>query len=280
MSVIKVKTPAKINLTLEMAGLLEGGYHAIKSIMSTVNLYDFLTFEITTCRNSEIILNGNNPQIPYDERNLVHKAIKLFCDKTNIKNKKIKVYIEKNIPVEAGLAGGSTNAAGTFFALNKFFNEPLTEKELNILCAKLGSDLNFCLKGGCCLCEGRGEIITPLNPLNLNITLIKPNNFGISTKKAYEKFDSLKNKPKPVNTDRLVKLINDGKFDKSMMINHLEMAVIDDYPILKKIKAETGAMMSGSGPTMFTLTPNISFRQNEILIIENLKTISNGVELL
>ena len=90
----------------------------------------------------------------------------------------------------------------------------------------------------------------------------------------------MKNKPKPVNTDKLVKLINDGKFDKSMMINHLEMAVIDDYPILKKIKAETGAMMSGSGPTMFTLTPNISFRQNEILIIENLKTISNGVEIL
>ena len=99
MSVLKVKTPAKINLTLEMAGLLEGGYHAIKSIMSTVNLYDFLTFEITNYGNSEIILNGNNPQIPYDERNLVHKAIKLFCDKTNIKNKKIKVYIEKNIPV-------------------------------------------------------------------------------------------------------------------------------------------------------------------------------------
>ena len=281
MAVIKVKTPAKINLTLEMTGLLDGGFHAIKSIMSTINLYDFLTFEITDSNQNEIILSGNNLQIPYNEKNLVYKAIQLFCSKANIVDKKFEVYIEKHIPVEAGLAGGSTNAAGTFFALNNFFNNPLTEEELNELCAKLGSDLNFCLKGGCCLCEGRGEIITPLKPLNLDITLIKPKNFGISAKEAYTKFDLMKNKPEPVNTDKLKILINKGIFDKNLMINHLEMAVIGDYPILQEIKIQTGAMMSGSGPTMFTLTSKINENFNDdILIIENLKTIDSGVEII
>ena len=146
MALIKVKTPAKINLTLEMTGLLDGGFHSIKSIMTAINLYDFLTFDISNCSNTEITLAGNSTQIPYNEKNLVYKSIELFCEKTNIKNKKFKVFIEKNIPVEAGLAGGSTNAAGTFYALNKIFNKPLNEKELNELCAKLGSDLNFCLK--------------------------------------------------------------------------------------------------------------------------------------
>lgn len=283
MVVIKVKTPAKINLTLEMTGFLENGYHSIKSIMSTINLYDFLTFEVTDSetKNNDIYLSGNNVQIPYNEKNLVYKAIEVFCEKTNITGKKFNVHIEKHIPVEAGLAGGSSNAAGTFFALNKIFNEPLNEKELNELCAVLGSDLNFCLKGGCCLCEGRGEIITQLKPLKLDITLIKPKNFGISAKEAYAKYDIMKNKPKTFNTDKLRKYIDEGTFDKTMMVNHLENAVIDDYPILRKIKKQTGAMMSGSGPAMFTLTPNVDLEcSDDILIIENLKTTAKGVEVV
>ena len=285
MALIKVKTPAKINLTLEMAGILDGGFHKIKSIMTAINLYDFLTFEIeeSKTQKNEIFLSGNNPQIPYNEKNLVYKAIEIFCEKTNIKNKNFKVYIEKHIPVEAGLAGGSTNGAGTLFALNKIFNEPLNEKEINDLCANLGSDLNFCLKGGCCLCEGRGEIITQIAPVDLEVALIKPKTFGISAKEAYTKFDIIENKPKSTNTDKLVELINNSKFDEKLMINHLEMAVINDYPVLKKIKNQTGAMMSGSGPTMFTLTPSVDMGRldtSDLLIIENLKTISTGVEIV
>ncbi len=283
MAVIKVKTPAKINLTLEIIGKLENGFHEIKSIMSTINLYDYLTFEIEDCgqNKNEIFLSGNNPQIPYNEKNLVYKAIELFCETVKITNKKFKVYIEKHIPVEAGLAGGSTNAAGTFFALNEFFKRPLTNTVLNDLCSKLGSDLNFCLKGGCCFCEGRGEKITPLTPVNLEISLIKPKTFGISAKEAYTKFAALKEKPKPVNTDKLKNLIEQGQFDEELIINHLETAVIDDYPILKKIKIKTNSMMSGSGPTMFCLKPNVDVKfSDDISIIENLKTIPNGVEIL
>ena len=281
MALIKVKTPAKINLTLEMDGLLNGGFHKIKSIMSAINLYDFLTFDISEAPKNEIYLSGNNPQIPYNEKNLVYKAIELFFKTANINGKIFKVYIEKHIPVEAGLAGGSTNAAGTFYALNKFFNEPLNKNELNNLCAKLGSDLNFCLIGGCCLCEGRGEIITPIKPVNLNITLIKPKDFGISAKEAYTKFDKLKNKPEPINTDKMKNLILQNKFDESLLTNHLEIAVINDYPILQKIKNQTKAMMSGSGPTMFTLTPNINKQYGDnILVIKNLKTIDKGCEIV
>ena len=159
----------------------------------------------------------------------------------------------------------------------------MNEKEINELCAKLGSDLNFCLKGGCCLCEERGEVITPIKPVNLDVSLIKPKTFGISAKEAYTKFDNLKNKPKAINTDKLVKLINDGEFDEKLMINHLETAVIDDYPILKKIKNQTNAMMSGSGPTMFTLTPIVDMGRidlSDLLIVEGLKTISTGVEIV
>ena len=278
---IKVKTPAKINLTLEVAGRLENGFHEIKSIMSAINLYDYLTFEIESSKNSnnEIFLSGNNPNIPYNEKNLVYKAIELFCEAAKITNKKFKVYIEKYIPVEAGLAGGSTNAAGTFFALNKFFDEPLNENEINELCAKLGSDLNFCLKGGCCLCEGRGEKITPLKPLDLPICLIKPKTFGISAKEAYSKFAQMRDKPKPVNTKKLQRLIQQGLFDEKLLINHLEMAVIEDYPVLKKIKSKTNSMMSGSGPTMFCLSDSLDTVFNDdILVIEDLKTIPTGVE--
>ena len=283
MAVIKVKAPAKINLTLEILGKLENGFHEIKSIMSAINLYDYLTFEIEDCsqNKNEIFLSGNNPQIPYNEKNLVYKAIELFCDFAKITNKKFKVYIEKHIPVEAGLAGGSTDAAGTFYALNEFFNKPLNEVQINELCSKLGSDLNFCLKGGCCLCEGRGEKITPLKPVELELSLIKPKTFGISAKEAYTKFAQMQEKPKPNNTDKLKKLIEKGQFEPEFLINHLEMAVIDDYPILKKIKDKTNSMMSGSGPTMFCLNPFVDAKFNDdILIIENLKTISSGVEIV
>lgn len=280
---IKVKTPAKINLTLEIVGKSENGFHEIKSIMSAINLYDYLTFEIEPSKNNknEIFLSGNNPQIPYNENNLVYKAINLFCEAAKITNKKFKIYIEKHIPVEAGLAGGSTNAAGAFYALNEIFKKPLNDDKINELCAKLGSDLNFCLKGGCCLCEGRGEKITPLKPVNLPICLIKPKNFGISAKEAYSKFARMPDKPKPVNTQKLQKLIQQGLFDEKLLVNHLEMAVIDDYPILKKIKTKTNSMMSGSGPTMFCLSDTLDTVFNDdILVIEGLKTIPHGIEVL
>ena len=120
---IKVKTPAKINLTLEITGRREDGFHDIQSIMQMINLYDYLTFDIEKSDKFEINLSGTNPNIPYNEKNIVYKAIMLFVEKVKLPPHKFSVYLEKNIPSEAGLAGGSTNAAGTFYVLNKYFEE-------------------------------------------------------------------------------------------------------------------------------------------------------------
>ena len=113
MKKIKVAAPAKINLTLEVLDKREDGFHNIKSVMQAIDLYDYLTFEVVESDVTSIILDGNSDKIPYDERNLVYKAINLFLRKLQ-KTAKVSVFIEKNIPIEAGLAGGSTDAAATF----------------------------------------------------------------------------------------------------------------------------------------------------------------------
>ena len=123
MQSIKIQCPAKINLLLKVLNKREDGFHNIESIMQTIDLFDYLTINIENYSTSEILLDGNNKEIPYNEKNLVYKAAKLFLDKTNLQNKKISIYIDKSIPVSAGLAGGSTNAAGTLYGLNKIFKD-------------------------------------------------------------------------------------------------------------------------------------------------------------
>ena len=159
MKQIIIKTPAKINLTLEVLDKRKDGYHNIRSVMHAINLYDILKLKVEKSRNTEIVLKGNSPDIPYDERNLVYKATKIFLDKIKLTNVKIEFYIEKNIPITAGLAGGSANASGALLGLNRCFDEILNNTVINELASQLGSVLNFCLQGGCALCTGRGEIL-------------------------------------------------------------------------------------------------------------------------
>ena len=187
---IKIQCPAKINLTLKVVGKREDGFHNIDSIMQTISLYDYLTISAEPADKTEIILSGTSDEIPYDESNLVYKAGNLFLEKLNSPHgsSKIKVYIEKNIPVAAGLAGGSTDAAGMIYGLNKLFGEPFGLKDLHKMCAQLGSDLNVCLEGGRQKTSGRGEILEPLDFEEFEVSLIKPINLGISAKEAYTKF--------------------------------------------------------------------------------------------
>ncbi len=283
MKEIKVKTPAKINLTLEILDKRKDGFHNIQSIMHAISLYDFLTVKVKDSKETLIEISGNSNEIPYNQNNLVYKAASLFLENTAINNKKISINIEKNIPIAAGLAGGSTDAAGTFLALNNLFNNPLNTKELHDLCSKLGSDLNFCLNGGCALCTSRGEIIENLPATSLDISLIKPKNFGISAKEAYTKFSLLKDKSNPDATTKLKKLLFEGKFDKNLLYNSLEKAVINDYKELQYIKNKVpDSIMSGSGPTFFALKNEIkeNFDENEFIIIENLKTIPSGIQII
>lgn len=280
---IKVKTPAKINLTLEILNKREDGFHNIQSIMQTISLYDFLTFEIENNKGIQIILCGNSEEIPYNEKNLVYKCAKKFLEEAQIDNVKIKVFIEKHIPVSAGLAGGSTNGAGTFFALNKIFNNPLSKEKIEELCASMGSDLNFCLNGGCMLCTSRGEITEKLPIFEQNVSLIKPKTLGISAKEAYTKYANLNDKTVLNNTQKLKKLLEEKKFDKTLICNGLENALFPDYEELREIKSKVkNSLMSGSGSTFFVLDKqlNATFDENKYNVFENLKTISTGVEVV
>ncbi len=281
MKTIKVKTPAKINLTLEVLNKRPDGFHNIQSIMQTINLYDILTFELYEADELKIELSGNNNEIPYNESNLVYKAANFFFEKAKIKKAFLKIHIEKNIPVSAGLAGGSTNGAGTFYALNKLYNNIFSENDIEELCSSLGSDLNFCLYGGCQLCTSRGEVHQILPFYKQSVSLIKPKNLGISAKEAYTKFALLKDKSNPNNTQKLKELLIKGKFDKNLIYNSLENALFPDYEELREIKTNVeNSLMSGSGSTFFVLENEIktTLDKNKYEIFENLETIAQGVE--
>lgn len=253
---IKVKCPAKINLDLKVFPLQENGFHPIKSVMQTISLFDYLTIKVLD--GCEISLSGNSSEIPYDEKNICYKACKLFLQ-TIKQDKKVEIYIEKNIPVCAGLAGGSTDAAGVLFGLNELFNKPLNKNEIHNLASQLGSDLNFCLEGGRILCEGRGEKLSKQQFEEFELSLIKPKNLKISAGMAYKAFDNLK--------------------EKSTMPNDLEFALLNDFSELKYLHS-LGFQMSGSGPTYFVKKPKVDVELNDdYLIIENLKAINYGVSI-
>lgn len=254
---IKVKCPAKINLDLKVFPLdKKTGFHPIKSIMQTIDLFDYLTISISD--GDEILLSGDSNEIPYDEKNICYKATKLFLDEIR-KKYKIKIHIQKNIPVCAGLAGGSTDAVGVLFGLNKLLNNPLDKIELHKLACKLGSDLNFCLEGGKKLCTNRGEKLENLAFKEFNLTLIKPKNLKISAREAYCAFDELK--------------------IPSNLPNDLEFALLDKYSELKYLNS-LGLQMSGSGPTFFKIGEfDLNLEEEKYLIIKNLKAINHGVIL-
>lgn len=276
---LKVKTPAKINLTLEVLNKRADGFHNIQSIMQLIDLYDYLTIDAEPSTTTTISLSGTSNEIPYNEKNLVYKASKLFLEKTNI-NAAIKIYIEKNIPISAGLAGGSTNAAGTIFGLNKIFNEPLAKEELHEICKQLGSDLNVCLEGGCLVATGRGETVKKIPFTNSKVSLIKPLNLGISAKEAYTKYSILKTKPFYDMTTKMIDTIKIGTDISQFLYNDLETAVYSDYEELQFIKKLLPkSIMSGSGSTYFVLNQSIPNIEG-YWIKNNLNFISDGVSIV
>ncbi len=279
---IKIKCPAKINLTLEILNKRVDGFHNIKSIMQMINLYDFLIINIQKSDKTEIRLSGNCEAIPYNEKNLVYKAADLFLKTSNINNYSVEIYIEKNIPLSAGLAGGSTDAAGTFLGLNILFNKILPHDKIEELCAQLGSDLNVCLNGGCTLATSRGEITQKLSNLISDVTLIKPKNLGISAGEAYKKYADLSFKPQNNMTEKMIEAINDNKNIEQFLYNDLELAVFKDYKELQEIKkVYPYSIMSGSGSTYFVLENLKESKLNENYeFINNLKFINHGVEIL
>lgn len=253
-----VKAPAKINLYLEIINKRQDGYHNIESIMHTISLFDIL--ELTEIQEDKIELICKNCNLPSnDKKNLVYKAVMKFKERYNI-NKGIKIKLTKNIPMGAGLGGGSSDAAATLLALNKIWNINDNIKHLEILGAELGADVPFFITGGTAKISGIGDIVEKIDSdLNYDFILVKPN-FGVSTVYAYSKIKFPLTNPQKITTiiNNVVKNTLDFDVAKVLFFNRFEEFVFSEYPEIKQIKKtlnELGcvSLMSGSGATVFGL---------------------------
>ena len=251
---MKIKAYGKVNISLDVVGKREDGYHLLSMIMQNIDLYDEIEVEKQECG---IILECNKSYVPVDNRNLAYKAAEIFKERYDVVDG-VKINIEKNIPVSAGLAGGSTDAAAVLKVMNKLFNVNATEEELMELGLKLGADIPYCIHGGTALCEGIGEIITPIKPFRDKIVVLVKPAFGVSTKEVYKNFNLEKVKQHPKTAEIINAIENDDlNFVASNMKNLLENVTLRKHKILIKIKEEMNAcgainsMMSGSGPTVF-----------------------------
>jgi 4-diphosphocytidyl-2-C-methyl-D-erythritol kinase len=257
---MKIRAYAKINLTLDITGKREDGYHLLRMIMQNVDLYDEIDIEKI---ESGIVIEADKIYIPTDERNLAYKAAKIFMEEFNI-SEGVKIKITKNIPVAAGMAGGSTDAAAVLKAMKDLFKINVSESKLMELGLKLGADIPFCIKGGTALCEGIGEIITPLKSFKDHVLVIVKPNFGLSTKDVYKDIEVQKIFRHP-KTEEVIQAIeeNDVVFVSENLMNILENVSLKKHKILREIKitllnqGAIGSLMTGSGPTVFGIFENI-----------------------
>ena len=254
---ISVKAPAKINLTLDVTSKRPDGYHEVEMVMTTVDLADRV--DLTLLGTDEITLDCSASFVPDDIRNHAYKAAKILKDRFNVPQG-VKIYIDKQIPVAAGLAGGSSDAAAALRGLNKLWNLQLSLDELAEIGAEIGSDVPFCVYGGTALAKGRGELITHLSsPAPCWVVLAKPP-IGVSTVDVYGnlRVKEITNHP---NTEQMLRAIEQQNFGLmcQSLGNVLENVTLERYSQVKQIKAlmlESGAdgvLMSGSGPTVYAL---------------------------
>ncbi len=256
MDKLVLKARAKINLALDVCRRLENGYHEVKMVMQTVDIFDELEFKKRT--DPDIILSVNSRDYLGDlENNLIFRAAKLMKQRYGIQQG-IEIRLKKNIPVAAGMAGGSTDAAATMTALNDMFYLGLTRQQLMESALELGADTPFCILGGTALAEGIGEKLTPLPPPpEASLLIVKPP-IMVSTKHVYEslRVDTLERHP---DIDGMVNALRQGdlKGITSRMENVMETVTVRDYPIITDIKkmmlgnGAANALMSGSGPSIF-----------------------------
>ena len=249
MNSIQLKSRAKINLSIDVLGKREDGYHLVEMIMQTIDLFDKI--KIFSLKEDTIIIESNSLDIPLDSTNIVYKAADLIKKQYNIKEG-VKIIIEKNIPIAAGMAGGSSNAAAVLVGLNQLWQLKLSENKLKELGLKLGADVPFCIGGQTALAENIGEKLTKIDGLSENIFILvcKPELF-VSTKEIYEEIDS-----------KIIQQIADN------MYNVLEEVTRERYPVIEEIEKimmendALGSMMSGSGPTVFGLYINREDAEN------------------
>lgn len=257
MNSIMLKGRAKINLTLDVVGKRENGYHDLQMIMQSINLYD--TIYIRKTKVEGVRLKVNYSWLPTNEKNIAFKAAQLFFEESGIKGG-IVIEITKRIPVAAGLAGGSTDAAATLVGLNRLYGTQYSKEKLMEMGLKLGADVPFCILRGTMLAEGIGEVLTPLTPMPFtHLVLIKPP-VSVSTATVYKSLNINRIERHP-DTPVVIDALKEGNIEvvARNMANVLEEVTIPMHPIIQDIKnalleqGAMGSMMSGSGSAVFGL---------------------------
>lgn len=252
---LELKALGKINLGLDVLGRRENGYHDVRMVMQTVYLYDRIIMKKS--KTPGIRLETNLYYLPVNENNLAYQAAQMLMDEFHIEEG-VSIQLDKHIPVAAGMAGGSSNAAAVLFGMNRMFSLGLSQKELMERGVKLGADVPYCIMRGTVLAEGIGEILTPLSPMPKCYVLIAKPAISVSTKMVYENLDSHEIEDHP-DIDGILAGLKAGDLKKvaGSMGNVLERVTVDAYPVIDQIKkmmikeGALNAMMSGSGPTVF-----------------------------
>ncbi|OAS19474.1 4-(cytidine 5'-diphospho)-2-C-methyl-D-erythritol kinase [Paenibacillus oryzisoli] len=251
------KAPAKINLSLDVLHKRPDGYHEVEMVMTMVDLADRI--EMQEMARDTIIISSQAGYIPLDEKNLAFQAARLIKDRYDVKQG-VYIHLDKRIPVAAGLAGGSSDAAATLRGLNRLWNLNISNEELQVLGAELGSDVPFCVTGGTALATGRGEKLEHISaPPQCWVVLAKPP-INVSTSEIYGKLRARDIKHHP-STAGVLSAIRDKQFDRlcDNLGNVLEEVTLDLYPEVRHLKecmqrlGADGVLMSGSGPTVFGL---------------------------
>lgn len=261
MDEMRCEARAKINLGLDICGRLENGYHLVKMVMQTVDIYDVLEFKKR--KEPDIILSVDSHDTLGDiANNLIFRAAKLMKEHYSIKEG-IEISLKKNIPVAAGMAGGSTDAAATMIAMNELFELGQTKEQLMELGVRLGADIPFCIMGGTALAEGIGEKLTRLPAPPETYLLIAKPPIMVSTKEVYERLDAKEIISHP-DIDGIIKALEEKNLSgiTERLGNVLETVTIELHPVIEEIKTfmkEHGAinaLMSGSGPSVFGIFEN------------------------
>ncbi|WP_407272210.1 4-(cytidine 5'-diphospho)-2-C-methyl-D-erythritol kinase [Radiobacillus sp. PE A8.2] len=255
------KAPAKINLSLDVLYKRPDNFHEVEMVMTTIDLADRV--ELSMLAEDRIKIESENRFVPNDERNLAYRAAKLIKDTYNI-NKGVRIKIVKQIPVAAGLAGGSSDAAATLRGLNQLWSLNLSLDVLATLGAQIGSDVSFCVYGSTALATGRGELITELPPPPACWVVLAKPSIGVSTQTIYQQFNT--NNIAHPDTKGMISAINNNDYTTmcKKLGNVLESVTLSLYPEVRQIKQlmlQSGAdavLMSGSGPTVFSLVQHES----------------------
>ncbi len=261
MNEIKINSYSKINLALNILDKRKDGYHEVETIIQSINLADKV---IITEEREGIKIKCNHPQVPVDSQSLAYKSAEKMLKKYGIE-RGVKIEIDKKIPLASGMAGGSANSATILVGINKLFSLNLSNEVLREIGEELGTDVPFCIQNGTALAYQRGEKITLLPPINppLWIVVINPG-FKISTQWAYNNLDLEKVKGRKDNTKAMLTVLKEGKSQEiaKNLFNSFEELVIKKFPEIEKVKdrlineGALGALMSGSGPTVFGIAQN------------------------